>query len=58
MPNQRASQRADDRKYLLVPFDALEIEDLLLLLHDPAVLGEDTVGEPDDEQPEQVDEAW
>ena len=58
LPNQQASQREDDRKYLLFPIGALEIEDLLLLLHDPAVLGEDTVGEPDDERPEQVDEAW
>ncbi len=58
LPNQQASQRADDRKYLLIPIGALEIENLLLLLHDPAVLGEDTVGEPDDELPERVGEAW
>ncbi len=43
LPNQQASQRAADRKYLLVPIGALEIEGLPLLLHDRAVLGEDTV---------------
>lgn len=34
----------------------LQIEGLLLLLDDPAVLGEYTLGEPYDERPEQVNE--
>ena len=42
MGNQQASRRAEDPNYRLVPIGALEIEGLLLFLHDPAVLGEDS----------------